>query len=66
MSTLISYYILNIPLCFFFVYQLEWGLNGLWAAITASLLYMVVYFQRIIIKTDWHEVARVRKKELMN
>ena len=48
-----GYYVLGLPLGVIAAFKLDFGLSGLWAGLTFSLLFCASCIMFIVMKTDW-------------
>ena len=63
---LIAYWVINLPLCYYFAFYLDYGFKGLWIAMTIVLMAIVVAYHIIIASTDWqraHMEAKQREEK---
>lgn len=52
-ATLVSYYIIGVPLMHILAFQLDWQLKGLWLGLGCANLALILYYVYELSMTDW-------------
>jgi multidrug resistance protein, MATE family len=55
--SLLAFYLVGIPLGLLFAFPFGLEVNGMWLGFMAAVCIQCVVFVRIIVKTDWQEMA---------
>lgn len=53
-----AYYAIGIPSCYLLAFKADLGLKGIWLGMPIGLGTLCGLYALIIIKSDWHEIAR--------
>jgi MATE family multidrug resistance protein len=56
-ATLISYYIIGLPLSVYLAFNCNGGLYGLWLGFTIANMILDIGFTIIIVYPDWQQIA---------
>ncbi|KAF3904116.1 hypothetical protein AA313_de0201907 [Arthrobotrys entomopaga] len=59
-----AYYILALPFSFYAAFKLNWGLLGLWAGVSISLLLVAITETIIVLRTQWHTMVNEARERL--
>lgn len=62
---LIAYWLLNIPLCYYFTFYMGYGYAGVWMAMISAQFFISVSFQLLINAADWEKCAKTCKERQM-
>ncbi len=54
----IAFYVISLPLAYYFTFQLQWGMVGLWwGVVCGSLCEVVLYYILLKYYCDWERLA---------
>ena len=60
--TFVVYWVINLPMCWVLVFNLNFGFSGLWLSMSISVVLLIIVLHVLIASTDWHEVAEKAKE----
>ncbi|KAI9494566.1 mate-domain-containing protein [Zychaea mexicana] len=60
----VSYFVIGLPLCYYFAFSLGWSIFGLWVGLTVSELVVAVILFAHLWMLDWTEELREIKKSI--
>jgi MATE family multidrug resistance protein len=61
-TNLMGYYVIGIPIAYFFGFHLEMGIRGLWIGLLASSVTCFVVFVIVLTRADWEHEAMMAQK----
>ena len=60
-----AYFILGVPISWFFAFKKEMGVRGLWWGPTLAVAYNTIWYNLIIFRIDWKDLIRgIKEREL--
>lgn len=57
-GTITGYWVIGLPISWLCVFQLGWGIPGLWLGPTLAIIFNFVFYYTLVIRADWEKIAQ--------
>jgi MATE family multidrug resistance protein len=62
--SLLSFFIIGLPCSYLCGITFKYGLNGLWYGFAVGLIFLVILYSLLLIRTDWNSVSTDIRKDI--